>query len=214
MKRIPSLDGLRAISIALVILNHLVKWKHIHDLPLPILGSYGNLGVHIFFVISGYLITSLLLREHQRTLTISLRDFYIRRAFRIFPAALVFIAVAMVLDWNLFLPHVCKERAASARSGCAYAAAAEPCDLLEGPPVGADSRERRRETVIMKGCNVPCAISPCNQAIRENKPSALAVVCFAISAKAAPRTPARQSAVCTTRAGSFGRLPRKGSGDR
>jgi peptidoglycan/LPS O-acetylase OafA/YrhL len=97
MQRIPSLDGLRAISIALVILSHLVKWKHV---SLEVLGSYGALGVHVFFVLSGYLITSLLLREYERSSTISLRDFYIRRAFRIFPAAFVFLAVVIVLYWH------------------------------------------------------------------------------------------------------------------
>ncbi len=97
MQRIPSLDGLRAISISLVILSHLVKWKHISLGPL---GSYGDLGVHVFFVLSGYLITNLLLREHERTSNISLEDFYIRRAYRIFPAALVFLAVVIVLYWN------------------------------------------------------------------------------------------------------------------
>src|SRR5450432_911915 len=89
MQRIPSLDGLRAISITLVILSHLVKWKHI---SLGVLGSYGELGVNVFFVLSGYLITNLLLREYERSSTISLRDFYIRRAYRIFPAAFVFLA--------------------------------------------------------------------------------------------------------------------------
>jgi peptidoglycan/LPS O-acetylase OafA/YrhL len=97
MQRIPSLDGLRAISITLVVLSHLVKWKHV---SLQVLGDYGALGVHVFFVLSGYLITNLLLREHQRTSTISLRDFYIRRAFRIFPAAFVFLAVVTVLYWH------------------------------------------------------------------------------------------------------------------
>jgi peptidoglycan/LPS O-acetylase OafA/YrhL len=97
MQRIPSLDGLRAISITLVILSHLVKWKHA---SLEVLGSYGALGVHVFFVLSGYLITSLLLREYERSSTISLRDFYIRRAFRIFPAAFVFLAVVTVLYWH------------------------------------------------------------------------------------------------------------------
>ena len=97
MQRIPSLDGLRAISITLVILGHLVKWKHI---PLPILGNYAALGVHIFFVLSGYLITSLLLKEYDRTSTISLREFYIRRAFRIFPAASVFLSVVIILYWR------------------------------------------------------------------------------------------------------------------
>jgi peptidoglycan/LPS O-acetylase OafA/YrhL len=97
MQRIPSLDGLRAISITLVVLSHLVKWKHA---SLQVLGSYGALGVHVFFVLSGYLITNLLLREYERSSTISLRDFYIRRAYRIFPAAFVFLAVVIVLYWQ------------------------------------------------------------------------------------------------------------------
>jgi peptidoglycan/LPS O-acetylase OafA/YrhL len=97
MQRIPSLDGLRAISISLVVLSHLVKWKHV---SLDLLGSYGALGVQVFFVLSGYLITNLLLREYDRTSTVSLKDFYIRRAFRIFPAAFVFLAVVIVLYWR------------------------------------------------------------------------------------------------------------------
>jgi len=96
-QRIPSLDGLRAIAITLVVLSHLVKWKHV---SLEVLGSYGALGVHVFFVLSGYLITNLLLREYERRSTISLRDFYIRRAYRIFPAAFIFLAVVIVLYWR------------------------------------------------------------------------------------------------------------------
>jgi peptidoglycan/LPS O-acetylase OafA/YrhL len=97
MKRIPSLDGLRAISIALVMLSHLIKWKHV---SLPVLQAYGDLGVHVFFVLSGYLITDLLLRERERTSSIDLPTFYLRRAFRIFPAAFVFLAVVVVLYWR------------------------------------------------------------------------------------------------------------------
>jgi peptidoglycan/LPS O-acetylase OafA/YrhL len=96
MERIPSLDGLRAISITLVILSHLVKWKHV---SLDVLGKYGALGVHVFFVLSGFLITRLLLREYERTSTIRLGDFYVRRAYRIFPAAFLFLAVVIVLYW-------------------------------------------------------------------------------------------------------------------
>lgn len=96
-RRIPSLDGLRAISITLVMVSHLVKWKHISG---AILESYGTLGVFIFFVLSGYLITNILLGEYKRTSTISLRKFYIRRAFRIFPAAFVFLAIVIVLYWK------------------------------------------------------------------------------------------------------------------
>ena len=97
MKRLPSLDGLRAISIVLVMLSHLVKWKHV---SLAALQAYGSLGVHVFFVLSGYLITQLLLWEHERTSTISLGNFYIRRAFRIFPAAFVFLAIVVGLYWR------------------------------------------------------------------------------------------------------------------
>jgi peptidoglycan/LPS O-acetylase OafA/YrhL len=97
MQRIASLDGLRAISIILVMIGHLVKWGHI---SLKIVGSYDSLGVHVFFVLSGYLITMLLLKEHERTLTVTLTAFYVRRAFRIFPAALVFLAIVTVLHWH------------------------------------------------------------------------------------------------------------------
>lgn len=96
-RRIPSLDGLRAISITLVILSHLVKWKHISG---EVLGAYGTLGVFIFFVLSGYLITNILLGEYERKSTISLRNFYLRRAFRIFPAAFVFLAFVIILYWK------------------------------------------------------------------------------------------------------------------
>ncbi|HTS37987.1 MAG TPA: acyltransferase [Candidatus Solibacter sp.] len=97
MRRIPSLDGLRAISITLVILGHLAHWKHV---PAAVLGDYGLLGVQVFFVLSGYLITNLLLREYDRTAAIDLREFYIRRAYRILPAAFLFLAVASVIYWR------------------------------------------------------------------------------------------------------------------
>ena len=97
MKRIPSLDGLRAILIVLVMVAHLVKWKHV---SLALIEGYGALGVHVFFVLSGYLITNLLLQEQERTSTIRLSQFYVRRAFRIFPAAFVFLAVVVGLYWR------------------------------------------------------------------------------------------------------------------
>jgi peptidoglycan/LPS O-acetylase OafA/YrhL len=99
VRRIPSLDGLRALSILLVILSHASNdpgypaWFHIS-------GAYGRFGVRVFFVISGYLITSLLLKEHRKTGTISLRDFYVRRAFRILPAAYIYIAIIGILQWK------------------------------------------------------------------------------------------------------------------
>lgn len=90
-KRIPSLDGLRAIAIALVVVGH---WAGTHNFPVGLGSAF--LGVRIFFVISGYLITTLLLREQSQTATISLSEFYVRRAYRILPAATVFLAIMLI----------------------------------------------------------------------------------------------------------------------
>ena len=73
---LPGLDGLRAVSVLAVILYHANHaWL-----------SGGFLGVEVFFVISGYLITMLLVAESQRTGTVSLKDFWLRRARRLLPA--------------------------------------------------------------------------------------------------------------------------------
>lgn len=103
MKRIPSLDGLRAISIILVVLGHLAKSGHA---PAVFWGYFAATGVRIFFVISGYLITTLLLREYELTSTIQLRVFYLRRSLRIFPAAIVFIiSVSIFYRHDLTVGH-------------------------------------------------------------------------------------------------------------
>lgn len=82
----PALDGLRAVSVLLVLLFHTgVSW-------LP--GGY--LGVSVFFTLSGYLITSLLLVEHRSTGTISLGGFYARRVRRLLPASLLGLALVLV----------------------------------------------------------------------------------------------------------------------
>lgn len=80
---IPSLNGLRAISIITVMLAHLV-WN-----KFP-----GGFGVAIFFFISGFLITLLLIREHRETGKIALAAFYIRRLLRLYPALIVFLISA------------------------------------------------------------------------------------------------------------------------
>jgi peptidoglycan/LPS O-acetylase OafA/YrhL len=100
-RRIPSLDGLRAVSIGLVLFEHLAGTA---GFPIGLetvrrfIGEPGSLGVRIFFVISGFLITSLLLEEIRTTGSLSLGGFYVRRMFRIFPAAYTFIAVAYLLS--------------------------------------------------------------------------------------------------------------------
>jgi peptidoglycan/LPS O-acetylase OafA/YrhL len=101
--RIPSLDGLRAVSIAIVLISHLAGTENfpIHSLPI------GELGVRVFFVISGFLITTLLLAEIERYGEISLSRFYLRRTFRIFPAYYTYLLVIVgceALGWFTLRP--------------------------------------------------------------------------------------------------------------
>jgi peptidoglycan/LPS O-acetylase OafA/YrhL len=92
-----SLDGLRAVSILGVIWFH--SWWGTPYYPrfkaMPILRQ-GSYGVHIFFVVSGFLITTLLLRELSQYGTISLQDFYIRRILRIWPLYYAVLALYIV----------------------------------------------------------------------------------------------------------------------
>jgi len=90
----PSLDGLRAISIVLVLGGHLSGTRGYVNLRI---GDYAYLGVFVFFVISGFLITRLLISEQIKNGFISLKLFYARRALRLFPASFVFIACIAVL---------------------------------------------------------------------------------------------------------------------
>ena len=84
---IPSLDGLRAISISIVLVSHAG-----YGSVVP-----GGLGVTIFFFLSGYLITTLLLDEKERSGRINIGKFYLRRAFRLFPPLLVTLVIAYSL---------------------------------------------------------------------------------------------------------------------
>lgn len=112
-KRIPSLDGLRAVSILFVVFGH--AFGH---MPLPWLPSFvgaivfnAALGVQIFFVLSGFLITGILLGEKARTGSVDIRRFYIRRFFRIIPASYLYLSTLAILtaagilavSWNLLL---------------------------------------------------------------------------------------------------------------
>src|SRR3984885_14864774 len=91
---ISGLDALRALAVTLVLADHYRVTDHLFRTHPEL----GWLGVMIFFVLSGFLITSILLREHAATGSISLRDFYRRRAFRIFPAFYCCWMVATVVD--------------------------------------------------------------------------------------------------------------------
>lgn len=102
-RRIASLGGLRGISIALVLLAHMAGTRNFLSTDvLHRIGDTGNFGVRIFFVISGYLITTLLLDELEAAGSISLKNFYVRRTLRIFPAFYFFvfwIILANAVGW-------------------------------------------------------------------------------------------------------------------
>jgi peptidoglycan/LPS O-acetylase OafA/YrhL len=95
LRYLPGLDGLRAISVLAVVVFHhyLVGGHEIGWAP------GGFLGVEVFFVVSGYLITSLLLNERRETGRVSLRAFYLRRARRLLPA--LYVLLAVVVAWSL-----------------------------------------------------------------------------------------------------------------
>lgn len=104
--RIPSLDGLRAISIAFVLLGHMVGSSGF-PVSSERVGRLAEFGVQVFFVISGYLITGILTREMSRTGSIGLGRFYFRRTLRLFPAcyALIFTVWALSsVGWLKLLP--------------------------------------------------------------------------------------------------------------
>ncbi len=88
-----SLDGLRCISILAVIWSHGPGQR-----ATSVLLTSGRLGVDLFFAISGFLITTLLLRERRSTASISLRRFYARRALRIFPLYYTVLAIYIAAE--------------------------------------------------------------------------------------------------------------------
>jgi peptidoglycan/LPS O-acetylase OafA/YrhL len=91
--RRPALDGLRGVAILLVLVGHL---------GIPGVTSPGTYGVTVFFVLSGFLITTLLLEERQRDGAWSLPAFYGRRARRLLPAMVVCVALALAVDLALY----------------------------------------------------------------------------------------------------------------
>lgn len=99
--RIPSLDGARAVSIGLVVLGHAGAALPADDRRLRLLfedRGGADLGVSVFFVLSGYLITRLLLDEELAQGKASLGAFYVRRAFRILPALYAYISFLVVAN--------------------------------------------------------------------------------------------------------------------
>ena len=95
----PEIDGLRAIAVGAVVLYHS---------QISIFGEKvfkgGFIGVDIFFVISGYLITSIILKELITTGSFSFKYFYERRIRRILPALLLVMLVSLPFAWMYFIP--------------------------------------------------------------------------------------------------------------
>lgn len=87
---LPALDGIRLVAVVVVIIGH----SGIYQYPIPPVQ-----GVTYFFVLSGFLITWLLLREQRLAGKISLKKFYARRALRLLPAFYAFFFVYLLLDW-------------------------------------------------------------------------------------------------------------------
>lgn len=103
-KEIPNLDGLRAISILMVILHHSPP------IQFPLLDVFqenGRFGVHFFFVISGFLITTLFIREKRTNGKVNLYNFYVRRSLRLFPLYYLMLGFTAftVYVLNLYSPE-------------------------------------------------------------------------------------------------------------
>jgi len=103
----PNLNGLRVIAGLVVIIHHVEQQKSDFQLPniygTPAIQLFGELGVILFFVLSGFLITYLLLEEERTTSTIRIRNFYVRRILRIWPLYFLIIILGLLLLPNIHL---------------------------------------------------------------------------------------------------------------
>lgn len=103
MAKRPDLQGMRAVAVLAVFADHLFGWP-----------SGGFVGVDIFFVLSGFFITGLLLKERSKTGEVSFQNFYIRRVKRIIPSALLVLAVTrsplLSAPTNAWSRHPCTRR--------------------------------------------------------------------------------------------------------
>jgi peptidoglycan/LPS O-acetylase OafA/YrhL len=107
----PDVDGLRAIAVTLVL--------NFHAFPDAVPGGF--IGVDVFFVISGFLITSLIARDLELG-RFSLVDFYNRRIRRIFPALIVVLCVTLLLGWSWMLPQALMQLGSDTFASAAFLA--------------------------------------------------------------------------------------------
>ena len=95
---LPGLNGIRAIAALSVVFSHINNRLDYFRLPKSKLLDLANFGVTIFFTLSGFLITYLLLKEKEKTGTINIRSFYIRRLLRIWPLYFIYILIAVLVN--------------------------------------------------------------------------------------------------------------------
>lgn len=95
----PELDGLRFFAFLLVFINHHTLFTKIPYLSF--LASHGWIGVDLFFALSAFLFTRLLIAENEKTSTISFKKFYIRRIFRIWPVYFLMVVIALFLNRDI-----------------------------------------------------------------------------------------------------------------
>ena len=98
-RRLAGLDGVRGLAALLVVFGHARQFEPLRGADGWLAIDLARLGVTIFFVLSGFLITTLLIEERARRGKVSLRDFYVRRALRIFPPFYLYVAVVALLAW-------------------------------------------------------------------------------------------------------------------
>lgn len=104
----PNLNGLRFIAAFLVVIHHIEQFKSLLGIEnywdiVPFIGIIGKLGVVLFFVLSGFLITYLLLAEEHTFKTINIKKFYIRRILRIWPLYFLIVVLAFLVLPNIGL---------------------------------------------------------------------------------------------------------------
>lgn len=97
MRHTPAWDGIRGLAVLLVLIGHLELNTFANGNGLQYAGP---IGVEIFFLLSGFLITGLLVQERRRFGQIDLSEFYKRRLLRLAPAALVYLVFALLLFWS------------------------------------------------------------------------------------------------------------------
>ncbi|MFO7868556.1 MAG: acyltransferase [Bacteroidales bacterium] len=125
---IPGLNGIRFCAAFFVIVSHIEHFRDMHNLSHihEFIGSFADLGVEIFFTLSGFLITFLLFKEYETTKTVSIRNFYMRRILRIWPLYFLVLVIGLfilptfftqnsvnnsapiLILYVFFLPHLAK----------------------------------------------------------------------------------------------------------